>query len=239
MSSWSFKPPWWAIVLVMILIPVMIALGFWQLERGRSKAELQARYFDAAQGTPQALTADSVADTLMIERATVRGRYDPQRQLLLDNQSHRGRPGYHVLTTLQTADGGIILVDRGWIPLPATAAPEAVAMMPAEGEQQVEGYWRSLPVPGMRLASDNCAQTPWPRLVQYPSIADLRCIYGERMADGLLLLDPAAAGGYVREWQQAPELSPDKNYGYAVQWFAFALTLLIIFIKLNLRRTHD
>ncbi len=236
MTSWTFKPPWWATLLVLVLAPVMAALGFWQLERGFAKAELQARYAEAGDRDPRDLTAGSVADSMMIERARVRGRYDGQRQLLLDNQSHHGRPGYHVLTPLLRPEGGMILVDRGWIPLPTSGAAADMSV-PSEEEVEVEGYWRTLPVPGMRLESQNCdGNMRWPRLVQYPTFADLRCLYGDFVADGLLLLDATLPNGYTRDWQGAPELSPDKNYGYAVQWFAFALTLLAIYIKLNFRR---
>ena len=35
--------------------------------------------------------------------------------------------------------------------------------------------------------------------------------------------------------------APDskKNYGYAFQWFAFAVTLLIIFVRLSLTRKSN
>ena len=35
-----------------------------------------------------------------------------------------------------------------------------------------------------------------------------------------------------------PAPDSEKNYGYAFQWFAFALTLLIIFIKLGVRKKN-
>src|SRR3546814_6637006 len=84
------------------------------------------------------------------------------------------------------------------------------------------------PVPGLRLKTDNCATLPWPRTVQFPTLDDLRCLYGEYIAPGLLLMDPGEPNGFVRDWQTAPELNPVKHYGYAGQWFAFTLTLLVI-----------
>ena len=36
-----------------------------------------------------------------------------------------------------------------------------------------------------------------------------------------------------------PAPGSDKNYGYAFQWFAFALTLLIIFLRLGIKTHND
>lgn len=235
MSSWTFKPPWWATLGTLGAVAGMSALGYWQLQRGYDKAELQSRYAQADSRPVRNISAGSVADAEIIERARLRGRYDGTRQLLLDNQSHNRKPGYHVVTPLLMSDGSVAIVDRGWIPLPQPGQLPDLSV--PEGEVEIDALWRTFPMPAMRLQVDNCAGQDWPRIVQYPTIVELRCLYGEFVAEGLLLLDPAVPGGYVREWDRGAELSPTKNYGYAAQWFAFALTLLGIFIKLNLRRS--
>ena len=235
MSSWTFKPPWWATIATLILVPSLCGLGVWQLQRGAAKVALQERYEQAQRAEPREVTAGSVAYPEQIERARARGRFDSGRQLLLDNQSHDGKPGYHVLTPLILPEAGVVIVDRGWIPRPA--AGQLPDLRVSDDEIEVQGLWRTFIAPPMRLEVDNCAEQTWPRLVQFPTFADLRCLYGEFVADGLLLMDATVPNGYVREWQKGAELSPTKNYGYAAQWFAFALTLLGIFIKLNLRRS--
>lgn len=235
MPGRRFAPPWWASLLVLGLSALMISLGVWQLQRGHAKQALQARYAQAQSAAPQELARAAAAMPGDIQRIRVQGRYDAEHQLLLDNQGHEGRPGYHIWTPLKRALGDTVLVDRGWIAREARAAALAAPLPPDEIELQ--GYWRTLPVPGMRLAADNChAAAAWPRLVQYPSIADLRCLYGEGVAAGLLLLDAAAPAGFVRDWQTAPELDPAKHWGYAFQWFAFTLTLWVLYLRLNWRR---
>lgn len=231
MTRKKFRPAWWAVILVLILSSVMSALGVWQLRRGFDKQELLDRYAQAAQQAPRRIDATAVAERARIERAIVQGRFDSSRQLLLDNQGWEGKPGYHVWTPLVQDDGSVVLVDRGWI---ARAQAQA-SLEVSETPRELLGYWRSLPVPGLRLESDNCAAQAWPRIVQYPTFADLQCLYGPSVAAGLLLMDADAADGYVREWKTAPELQPAKHYGYAAQWFAFTLTLLAIFVKLSFR----
>ncbi|SFF59475.1 SURF1 family protein [Fontimonas thermophila] len=221
-------------ILVLVLGGTMVGLGIWQIQRGFEKAELLARYRAADSQTPRELTAGGWAEAGVIERALARGHFDADRQLLLDNQSHDHIPGYRVWTPLILVHGGIVVVDRGWIPaggdrsqLPALPVPQ--------GEVTVKGYWRAPPEPGLRVQTDNCAGGPWPRIVQYPTVDDLRCIYGESTASGILLMDADLPGGFVRDWTGTPELSPNKHYAYAAQWFAFTLVLLVIFVKFSFR----
>jgi cytochrome oxidase assembly protein ShyY1 len=229
----KFRPAWWAVIVVALLSALMIALGVWQLQRGFAKRALLDRYQQASARTPVSLDDRRAARANEIERAVARGRFDGAHQLLLDNQSHAGVPGYDVWTPLQQDDGSTVIVDRGWIPHDTAQVPGALAV-PATAVE-VRGFWRTPPVPGMRLKTDNCAALPWPRTVQFPTLPDLRCLYGVRIAPGVLLMDPAEPDGFVRDWQTAPELNPAKHYGYAGQWFAFTLTLLVIFIKMSFR----
>ncbi|WP_028081709.1 SURF1 family protein [Solimonas soli] len=233
MTRKKFRPTWWALLLVPTLSALMIALGVWQLRRGFDKQALLDRYAQAAEQAPRHIDAQTVAAHGAIERAVVRGHYDAGRQLLLDNQGYEGQPGYHVWTPFVQTDSSTVLVDRGWIARPQAQTAPALAV--GDETRELYGYWRSLPEPGLRLQADNCAVRPWPRVVQYPTAADLQCLYGPSVAAGLLLLDAGAADGYVREWKTAPELQPAKHYGYAAQWFAFTLTLIAIFVKLSFR----
>jgi len=131
-----------------------------------------------------------------------------------------------------------VIVDRGWLARDDALQPQSLAA-PAD-QQSLVGYWRSLPVPGMQLANANCAARAWPRIVQYPTLQDLHCLYPQLpVAEGILLLDAAAPGGHMRNWQTAPELNPAKHWGYAFQWFAFTVTLWVLFVRLNWRRSSQ
>ncbi|MGH8445012.1 MAG: SURF1 family protein [Solimonas sp.] len=233
MARKKFRPAWWAVLAVVVLSALMIALGIWQLRRGFDKQALLDLYAHAGQQTAQHIDSGKVAYAGQIERGYVKGRFDSGRQLLLDNQSHDGRPGYHVLTPFMQDDGSTVVIDRGWIPQSTAQAPDVLAA--PDDLREVHGFWRSMPEPGLRLEVDNCTARPWPRTVQYPTTSDLHCLYGDYVAQGLLLMDADTPDGFVREWQAAPELQPAKHYGYAAQWFAFTLTLIAIFVKLSFR----
>ena len=232
---WSLRPPLWALLATVAGCALTASLGVWQLQRGHAKQALQARYLGAAVQAPLALGA-ATTPASGVQRATVQGRYEPQRALLLDNQTRQRQPGYEVWTPLRLRDGALLIVNRGWIA--ATGTREAPPQLPVPaGELRVQGLWRALPRPGLQLDAASCTPaTDFPQLVNYPSAAELACLYGEPVLDGVLLLDPAEPGGYRREWDRVSEFPPEKHYGYAVQWFALAVTLLAIFLKLNLKR---
>lgn len=236
MGAYRFRPPLWAWLGLLPMLALLVTLGSWQLHKGRWKQQLQQRMDLAPQQAVLQLDAAAPApEALQPRQARAAGRYDSERQLLLDNQSHERRPGYRVWTPLQLADGSLLIVDRGWL-AQAWERSQLPLLTVDRHPREVAGLWRPLPEPGLRIAADNCASGAWPRVVQYPTPADLRCLYGDAVLPGLLLLDPGQPDGYVRDWRVGGGLPPTRHYAYAAQWYAFALTLLALFIRLNLQR---
>lgn len=233
----SFRPAWWALLGTLLLGGAMLALGFWQYGRGQAKQRLLDRHAAAAARAPVPLLADSGKPAVgEVRRVYIDGVYRSDLSVLLDNQSHHRRPGAHAWTPLQLADGSLVVVDRGWLPLDVASVPPAPT-----GPQRLEGYWRTLPQPGLRLGAAGAACTPGAALaprVNYPDLAELRCRFGATTRDGLLELAPELPGGFVREWSPAgvDAIPPQRHYGYAAQWWAFAATLVGLFIKLNLKK---
>jgi cytochrome oxidase assembly protein ShyY1 len=80
---------------------------------------------------------------------------------------------------------------------------------------------------------------PFPVVASFPTQADIAQLLKETRwtsAADSILLDPAAADGYVRNWAP-PGFPPMRHVGYAVQWFGLALTLAVIYAVTNFRRT--
>lgn len=240
-AGWRFRPPLWAVLGTVTGMLVTGWLGAWQLRRGHAREALDAQYAQAAHVAAIPLdNRSAVLPDAQAVAAEAEGTYIDQ-QLLLDNQVRERIPGYQVLTPLQLADGsGFVIVNRGWLPQNPDRRVLPALPLPA-GPIKVTGLWRALPQPALRLSTQNCAggdAAGWPRVVEYPTPADLACLYPGRItAPGMLLLAPEAAAGFVREWTQADErFPPSRHYAYAAQWFAFGVTLFVIFLKLNFRR---
>jgi len=98
------------------------------------------------------------------------------------------------------------------------------------------GRLGALPVAG--LASGRMAPASggsWPRVASFPAIGQLAEVYGQPLLPVVLLLDADSGPGFIRDWQ-APGLPPERHIGYAVQWWAFALLLVGLFVGFNLKR---
>lgn len=232
-----FRPPLWSVAGTLVLTALFVTLGTWQLQRAQHKRALEAAFSGAARVPLLVLEAGTPSPKLLdTQHAVAFGHYQAGHQLLLDNQSRDRVPGYRVWTPLALADGSLVVVDRGWVP----QHPDRRKLPPlglADGMRRVPGFWRPLPQAGYQLDANNCAGDGFPRVVSYPTAAELACLLGPRTMNGLLLLDADQPDGFARDWTLPNPVPPSRHYAYAAQWFAFAATLLFLFLKLNLRRT--
>lgn len=221
---------------MLLVLPVLLYLGFWQLDRADQKQAMFDRFGAAGETADFASVIDQSPESLRYRQVRLRGRYMTERQFLLEGMFHDSRPGLHVLTPLQLADSaGIVLVDRGWIP--ETLTRDTRPDLPvAANWREIKGRVVPYPQPGMRLSGD--PDTGWPRRVVYPTPEQIGAALGTEVLLHQIWLDPVAADGFVREWKPA-EFGPARHIGYAVQWFALAFTLILIYIILKFRRHHD
>lgn len=216
--------------LALVLLVSLVNLGLWQLRRADEKQALLDAYANGQQQTVSLLEHDA-ASLPRYQRVAVSGTYDSGRQILLDNMpSASGRPGYNVLTPLRLADGSLILVNRGWLPLGRDRATLPEISLP-EHPVEVTGLMDQLPRPGLRLGTPPVvAAGQWPQVLVYPEHMQLEAVYGPGLLARILLLDPAAMYGYERSWQPRFGLTPNGHIGYAVQWFALAAAALAIYV---------
>jgi surfeit locus 1 family protein len=234
------RPTAAAVAFTLLGLVVFVSLGFWQLGRAGAK-RAQADAFIAGAGSTVDATGRDLDVLPRYQHVRLRGRYDAARQILLDNMpSPDGRPGYRVLTPFARADGrGWILVDRGWIPLGATR--EARPDLRVAGEERtVSGLLDELPVPGVRVGPAAApGRAEWPQVLLFPTPGDVESALGHGAGRHIVRLDASAADGYRRDWRPSPDFGPERHVAYAVQWFAFALVTILLFVALNLRREGD
>jgi surfeit locus 1 family protein len=51
----------------------------------------------------------------------------------------------------------------------------------------------------------------------------------------LLLLDDAEPNGYLRAWRPFVK-GPEQNWSYALQWWSFAVLLVVLYVVLNTKK---
>lgn len=218
-------------LVTLLLLGLLMSLGFWQLDRANQKEALQVQFrqgFDLPVVNLHSLTlTDSVNRFRLVEAV---GQYDEAHQILLDNQIVDGQVGVHVYTPLVLAgdSGRAILVNRGWLAL--APGRQAIPPLPVDGgRQRVVGRVSQPANPGLRLGESVLSQ--WPVRLPYIDYQELTDVLPYTLLPAVLLLEPTADHGFARLWQPSfGGLGPQRHRGYAVQWFALALTLLVLYL---------
>jgi surfeit locus 1 family protein len=234
-GSRVFRPRPFTTLLTIVLIAVLLSLGRWQLKRADEKRAL----FDAfAAGTDATQTVDLESPHLPRYRhIEAGGRYDSTRQILIDNMSNaEGRAGYFVITPFKLTGGGWILVNRGWVPVGPNRGSRPPIAVPS-GTRQLHGRADNLPRPGIQLGDRTALAPPYPIVANFPTHAEIAQLLHESSwsaAADVVLLDAGEPDGYLREWT-APGFPPMRHVAYAVQWFALALALAVIYVVTNLK----
>ncbi len=223
------------------LLPLLIGLGLWQLDRADQKRRLQADF--AAGGAPVGLETagdvEAIDDVRRFQPVAVGGRYLAEHQFLLDNMIHDGTAGYHVLTPFATTAGPVVIVNRGWVRKAYDGSLPDVTV--DGGERALIGRAARLPRPAIKVG-DVSPGDAWPRVIHFPRTADVAELLGDTLAgrtlpETVLLLDPEAADGFIRAWQPTGT-GPERHTAYALQWFAFAATLAAIWLVMFLKRRN-
>ncbi len=234
-----FAPSWTMTALTAALCALFVYLGHWQWDKGIRR---QAEWADFARGADPAVELGSQATTALtrFQHVEVTGRYDAEHQFLLDNITHDGDAGYEVLTPLALDDGRTVLVDRGWVPFSGYRSRLPDVRLDATAPVTLTGRVDRLPAPGLALGrTPPPAGNHWPKVTSFPDMGQLAAALGlgreRRLEQRIVLLDPTAPNGYVRDWQP-PGISPIRNLAYGIQWWAFAATLIIIWAVLSAPR---
>lgn len=217
---------WKSLVATLLILPVLVSLGFWQLRRADEKQAL----LDAAEARRDQAPVDIAQLSTFPNYLPVyaRGEFDRQRYWLLDNRIRQGQFGYEIIALFELDDGRKLLVERGWIAADASRQTLPELDWP-EGSVRIQGeLYRSTEQP-FSLGEE----TPqgWPRRQQWLQEERLHEEFGSLLPTTLMLseLSPAA----LRTNRVLVNVSPQKHQGYAVQWFAMAAVLGVIFIIRN------
>lgn len=221
-------------LLTLVLLTAFVGLGRWQWHRGEAKQAVWAEYARASAAAR--LNSRAFDDLERFARIEVTGHFEPWHQFLLDNISHAGQPGYEVLTPFVLLDGRRILVNRGWVPFSGYRDRLPDVSLRDPGELMITARIDELPSGG--LASGHAAPeagSGWPKLTSFPTQGDLETALGTKLQRRILLLDAGNPHGYVREWTP-PGMPPDRHFSYAIQWWGFAVVLLVLYFGLNFRK---
>ena len=239
LSKLRFRPTLWPTLISVPAFIVLVGLCVWQVQRLYWKQELISERETRVAAEPVSLPAPSgqPGDLAGIEfrRVRLEGVFAHDKELYLGARSLNGNAGYHVLTPFALADGGSVLVDRGWVPV-ERKLPDQRAEGQVAGVQALDGVAR-LPHDQAWMQPDNEPQHNMWFFVDPPAMAaasgvDLRT---DLYVDSGPSENP---GKYPVGGQTRIEL-PNDHLQYAITWGLLAAALAVIYVLYHLKLERE
>ena len=220
-----------ATLLVLAGMALCIRLGIWQLDRLEQRRAFNA-HVEWARAQPLLdLNREQPPDLADMEwrAAKARGEYDFANQVAVRNQYYGNQYGYHLLTPL-LFDGKAVLVDRGWVPAEGSSPPSDWREYDEQGTVNVSGQLRlGQPKPAFGGVADPLPENG-SRLEVWNN-ADLERIAAQLPYSVLpVYIQPDMDASDTEPpipYQPEIELTEGPHFGYALQWFTFAVLLFV------------
>ncbi|MFV0136769.1 SURF1 family protein [Streptomyces sp. HMX87] len=237
---------WVILTLVaLLLIPTMIRLGFWQMDRYEQRTarnELVAEALDARAVPVERLTSPghTVTSDERYRSVTATGRFDTDDEVVVRRRTNGDdKVGYHVLTPFVLDDGRVLLVNRGWVPASdagQTAFPEIPA--PPGGELTVTGRL----MPDETTAASGIKDLeglPERQIMLINSEQEAARLDAEVLGGYIVLTAPEPKGALPEPIGRPGDEDAALNYAYAVQWWLFAAAVPVGWFFLARREARE
>lgn len=222
--------------MTLVMLPVLIALGNWQLQRMYWKEDLIARLAAARTAEPASL-ADvwaryKAGENIEYTRVRVTGTFDhgSERHLYAPTTQSQG---WDVFTVLDAPEGRIY-VNRGWVP-DKLKDPASRPEGQSTGAVTVTGLARLPEAAGAFTAQDDAKGNRWYH-------REPAAFAGEGTAVVPFSIDaepePANPGGWPKA--SATEIRvANRHLEYVVTWWGLAATLVVVFFLFARKRLRD
>jgi surfeit locus 1 family protein len=161
-------------------------------------------------------------------RVRAEGKFDNAKELYLFAVSD-GTPGWHVITPLETPEGEMVLVDRGFVP-DALRDPAARRQGEISDAVTVTALARRPETQGLFVPNNEIEQNRW-------FWRDLKAMTTSMFGEGAKDVAPffleaeksEIPGGWPRGGETRLDL-PNNHLQYAITWFLLALCLVVIYV---------
>lgn len=242
-GSRHFQPSLLAILLLIITLPILIRLGIWQVSRAQEKKDI-IETVEQRKHLPEISLDDAMAmDDADQRKVVFLGEALSQHFVVIDNQKQDNQLGYEILGVFQPENSDkAVIVSRGW--LPRKDFYQKVPDIPEFTDAIIKGrlYFSK---------GDNAvvnANAVWEEYDNKSLIGafDMKTVeekftqIGYDVEPFIVRQNADESSPFVRNWSWLAG-TPQKHIAYAVQWFAMALAVFIIFLIMTLKRknTHE
>lgn len=212
-----------------------VLLGNWQTRRALEKETIaQVIQEQMRQPAISISTADEFSYLHAFQKAKLRGRFEHNWPIYLDNRPLYGVAGFYVLMPFKLhGSEQSVLVARGWLQRNVTDRTKIPLLLTDDSTVEIEGVVRDQLDRSMQLGKAESLKAG--AIVQSLSLEDLRQQSRLQIADKIIEQTSDSGDGLTRDWPQ-PSAGADKHRAYAFQWYGLALMAAIFFVVTGIRR---
>ncbi|MFL9948267.1 SURF1 family protein [Paraburkholderia agricolaris] len=211
-------------LLILLVIVVTVRLGFWQRDRAHQKEALEAQITQFEDAPALAVSAGPVElKDIEFHRVKARGSFVADKVVYLDNRPYNDQPGFYVVMPFKLADGGYVLVNRGWLPRNTSNRETIAPYTTPQGEIEIEGIARADASRAFELGQGGSAAHQ--KIRQNLDTAAYAAETGLPLQSFVIQQLSDDGDKLVRDWP-APTTGVETNYGYMFQWWGMAAAAL-------------
>jgi surfeit locus 1 family protein len=237
------RPSVFACLLLLAGLLFFVSLGNWQMRRAQEK-QTQLDAFNAG-NSARAVNLQAATERFPQEAyvsVEIKGEFVAGKSLLLDSARLNGQIGVQVYQAFES-EGKSVLVGLGFVPIRPDRSQFPTPATPV-GTQVLRGLYGAPPSSGIRLndLESNAQSNTW--LVTRIDPKTQQAFFARKLEAGVILLAPVAKPGIdpndvlqlERVWHSTA-MPPERHLGYAMTWYGFAITAIVIFLILHRRRS--
>ncbi len=235
----QFKPERKTTLLTACLLPLLVGLGFWQLDRQQQKLDILDTYQQRISAPPQSLQEEwqrLQGDDASYRRVQFTAELGSEPMILLDNKIINGVVGYEVIQQAILSDSRLAWVNRGWVPAGRTRQDLPVPDSPTGSiDLQAHVY---IPLGEQFILSNQplSVGSETPIIAQHIDMAELQQLsQPQESFRHLLRLEEGSSAALEIQWP-AVNTRPEKHQAYAIQWFAMAFALIVFYVLRSLEK---
>jgi len=219
-------------IVTLAALALLIGLGMWQLQRLEWKRglieEIETRTKAPPIGLAEATALARKGEDARYLRIKVKGSFEHDKERYLYSIDAAGEPGWHVITPFSADHGGLVLVDRGFVP-DRLRDPASRPNGQLQGTVEITGLARPPESQGLFLPDNEPENNRW-------FFRDLNGMVFSMYPTATL--DPTpffieaeqsdVPGGWPRGGETKLDL-PNNHLQYALTWFLLAFCLVVIY----------
>jgi surfeit locus 1 family protein len=226
------RPLLWPTVISVPILVLCLGLSIWQMERREWKRGILDTIAANQAAAPMPFDELVKGDPLRREygKASVAGTFLYDHEFHLAARSRGNEVGIQIVTPLRTADGRIVLFDRGWVPSEKKDPSKRMEGQVA-GELKLVGVVRRSQVQ-RQFAPDNVPDKNVWFHVDVPLMRKLAGGAPDPVLDRFFLEADATPnpGGLPIGGQTQLDI-PNDHLQYAITWFLLALALIGVYLS--------